>query len=241
MICGYPEEHRLHRSIGEDCPCVVELKRVVLPKWPCLLVVGEPVIKDQAAEIIVRTDRFYFGCNDKVWEKQLHDAANVAYNLRESGYISTNFDSLDKARKRYRILGLDYMVNSQIASSYIGGPHGWCDWEGRIFTDSYNIGKWPSAIAVYSELSEIAKAFPYLEMTVQLLSEESCSETTGTPLVQYYVKEGEVTVDCNPQDLITPPTPLSDSAVISRLTNPYAERGCAIAQFSKALVLAEGK
>ena len=48
------------------------LFEVELPKWPALVVIGESVTKEQAMEILIRTDSLYFGCNDKEWEEELN-------------------------------------------------------------------------------------------------------------------------------------------------------------------------
>ena len=42
-----------------------------LPKWPALLVVGDRVTTDQAAEIIVRTAGYAFCTNDRAWHRQI--------------------------------------------------------------------------------------------------------------------------------------------------------------------------
>jgi hypothetical protein len=44
-----------------------------LPKWPALLVVGKPVTRAQAMEIILRTDDLYFSSNDRSFDKLLNE------------------------------------------------------------------------------------------------------------------------------------------------------------------------
>ena len=44
-----------------------------LPKWPALLVVGKPVTREQAMEIILRTDDLYFSSNDRPFNRLLNE------------------------------------------------------------------------------------------------------------------------------------------------------------------------
>lgn len=43
-----------------------------LPKWPALVVKGTPVTREQAMEIIIKTDGLYFCSNDREFEKDLY-------------------------------------------------------------------------------------------------------------------------------------------------------------------------
>lgn len=147
---------------------------IILPKWPALVVTGKPVTEDQAIEIIFRTHSSYL--------------ANASNDVNFNNYISTFLSGQNKWKQ---IPELYYMCNHQISTAWIGGPHGWINWEGQIFTNNYNIGKWPSVEEVQLELSSIAKAFPFLDMKVQLMSGETC-EKDNKPLVQFNVKNGKV-------------------------------------------------
>ena len=177
-----------------------ELLHRSLPKWPSMLVVGEPVTQEQAEEIIIRTSNIDFSINDEWFRAQLHKA---------------------------------------MASSYIGGPHGWCDWQGQIFTNSYNIGKWPSTQEVYEEWRCIATAFPFLSLKCQLFDGETCEEEERElkPIIQFNVSQGQVTL-CEPEGLPYNPSSLGTQGVHTAIMFTLygiGERGCTIEQFKHAL------
>jgi hypothetical protein len=193
-------------------------------------VIGQPVTPEQAAEIIIRTDRFMFTANDKPFTEELMEAAGVERDTH--GWCV--YESRDRAAERYGVLDLEYLVNDQIVSSYIGGPHGWCNWNGSIFTNSYNIGKWPSVETVESEWKLIAETFPYLFLRAQLFSGEQCEEGI-VPVVEFQVAHGEVSTS-----LPGPPIPITDEPFDAEaFFRVGRERGCDIGQFKWALSLAE--
>lgn len=210
-----------------------------LPKWPAFLVVGEPVTEDQAAEILIRTGGLTFSTNDKQFEKQLREVLG----LPEDSYSLPN-EELQKiwrmeeeVQQKYKVLNLSYLQNNQIVSCYIGGPKGWCDWDGNIGCNSYNIGKWPSVEEVEREWKQIAKEFPYLDLQCQLFNTEY-SDETGVPIVQFDVKGGQVTVMELPEGtkpLTRIAKSMSAASLTKRLMTPYSERGCTIEAFKNAL------
>ena len=125
-------------------------------KWPGLLVVGERVTPDQAAEIIVRTGRWPMNCND--------EEANKLFN----GLIGPQKE-WKKSFLRINPIILNYIHNERITTSYIGGPKGWANWDGKIFANSYNIGKWPSLSEVTDDWVRIAQEFPFLNLKCQVI------------------------------------------------------------------------
>jgi hypothetical protein len=130
-------------------------------KWPRLVVTGLDVTPEQADEIIIRTtDLGWLHSKDPEW----NNAVEVAFGF-ENGRIGT-------AIERTRNLRLRWLVNKRIATSWIGGPHGWCDWNGAIGTNTYNLGKYPSVEDVDTEWRTIAAAFPYLELEAWLVADE---------------------------------------------------------------------
>lgn len=231
-------------------------------KWPRLLVVGDQVTREQANEIIVRTTRLWgVMTNDAVWEKLVKTALKLPPDLTHEDYAGpvearlekiNEREALVEAReRRLRTLDLHYMdLSDRIASCYVEGPHGWCDWSGHIFTDSYNIGKWPTAREVHCDLETIAAAFPFLRMTVQALSEryhadvpdpefEDCGtyihdETTP---ITWTVANGEVTYVIADVAPITPPrdAPLN----LLRFMDPKRERGVEITRLYEAVAQVE--
>lgn len=212
------------------------LDKIFLPKWPGLLVVGDTVTKEQAAEILIRTDLFYFSSNDLQWKKMLHNAANIKFEDEES-YLATDWDSLREAKERFRVLDLEYLCNDRIASCWIGGPHGWCNWDGKIFSNNYNIGKWPNASAIYEEWEEIARAFPFLKLKSQLFDGETSTENSK-PAIQFNIADGKVKqVEIENIGPIIYRLDLSCAFIPSNIR----ERGCDLETFKTALEIAKRK
>lgn len=212
-----------------------------LPKWPALTVVGERVTPDQAAEIIIRTDSWHFGCNDQDLTRQLRRAAGLSpegSRVSDCKEFLKDMDHDDLVKSRYRVLNIEYLHNARIVSSYIDGPHGWCDWYGRIECSSYNIGKWPDAETVFEEWLLIARAFPFLRLRSQLYNVETSEP--GEPVVEYAVWDGNVEAKIPEYELKRREDFSANSAYALIFTPPgIRESGCSIQQFERALELAE--
>jgi hypothetical protein len=220
-----------------------------LPKWPALIVVGKPVTEQQAMVINVMTDRFSFCSNDREFEKQIHeviygvaaswsdltDELEKKYNTK--GFNET-WDLKDKMISKYGPLDLTYLSNSRIVSSWIGGPHGWCNWDGTIGSSNYNIGKYPSVRDVYEDCVKIAEAFPFLEMKIQLMNQEASEDDKPLEaVVEYSIKDGIVEM-YEPTEILKTPHFGSDS-MYERFNNPHAERGCTIEKLKESLKVSE--
>ena len=225
-----------------------ELFEKPLPKWPALIVVGKPVTEQQAMVINVMTDRFSFCSNDREFEKQIHkliydvdeswsdlsDALKAKHKIRDFHEV---WDLKEKIANKYGALELNDMSNTRIVSSWIGGPHGWCNWDGTIGSNNYNIGKYPSVQDVYEDCAKIAEAFPFLEMKVQLLDQESGSDEPSTAVIEYALKDGKVNMYEPAEALAT--TAFGSDDMYKRFSNPYAERGCTIEKLEEALEMSE--
>jgi len=192
-----------------------EFFKIRLPKWPGLLVKGEKITEEQAAEVILRTTG-WISCNDHDFANSVncliygvHDDGNPAYYdkvnelIREKIGVEKGtpeawgkvWEYRERRQDEIGRLELFYLGNYQICSSWIGGPHGWCNWDGTISTRNYNIGKWPDVGMVYEEWVLIAKSFPFLDLRCQLLNhEQSSPEMVGDPgpVVEFRVKNGKV-------------------------------------------------
>jgi hypothetical protein len=178
-----------------------------LPKWPAMTVIGDRVSEKVAAEIIIRTEHGFpdFWSNSKRATKEFQDI--FGYSEDDSIYKNKEGESdeqrvarmhafWDRKRKLQEAIGcieLEYLCSSRITSAYIGGPHGWCNWNGEIFSNGYNIGKWPSVESVAQEWERIGLAFPMLKLKCWLYDEESC-ESTGKPVVMFEVANGQTWV-----------------------------------------------
>ena len=222
-------------------PLCEELKGLLsraLPKWPGLLVVGKSVSLEQAEEILIRTASFHFSSNDRAFQRDLYKALGVPLT-EDISYPYPEWEILQEVEKKYGNLPLEYLHNSQIVSSYVGGPHGWCDWEGNIGCNSYNIGKWPSVEEVYREWKLIAAAFPFLILKSQLFNGETCEsdERELRPIVQFNIADGVVWLREPEAEPIGNPTSTLPSLRndLSRLFTPGRERGCTINKFKHAL------
>lgn len=218
-----------------------EIAKIVLPKWPALVVVGERVTEDQAAEIIVRTDSLHFSTNDREWAHELYEALGVP--MMEEYSDTPEWKALSAARTRLGCLNLRYLENCRIASAYICRPHGWIDWRGNVFCNDYNVGKWPSASAVMEDWKLIAETFPFLSLKCQVFNHESgfpdSTENPG-PVIEYHVRDGTVTAH-KPTASIVPPIGGDIYNQMRGLMMRGRERGCTIEQFKHALSLIRKK
>lgn len=228
-----------------------------LPKWPELRVEGVTVTRKQAAEVMYRTvgsiDRSTNQSNvglvltcklmgDRRWADMVQDMPDdvvrswteleevdgALRKIEDRSKVYENYDRLTARELEIGVIqGLEYMVNHRFVSMYIGGPHGWMDWDGTVGTSGYNIGKWPSVQEVKTELDVIAAAFPFLQMRVQLMPGETSENTDDTrPLLQVQVGDGAAVFE-DPGDAIE--STHDDGAMfvrlIERLADPYREVG----------------
>jgi hypothetical protein len=231
---------------------------IALPKWPALIVRGEKITTDQAAEIIIRTtdhlscnsSEFVNACQSLIYDVQIptekidrYDAVTESI-MEKIGADEKDWESLWKYKEnKHKELGiledLFYLGNERICSSWIGGPHGWCDWDGTIGCSNYNIGKWPTVQEVYEGWQLIAKAFPYLNLRCQLAN-HGASETDGItdprPLVEFIVKDGKVKMII-PKNYITVP----EFGPFINIGDRGSEIGCTLDQFFNALTMVKRK
>lgn len=202
-----------------------------LTKWPRLLVAGNPVTEEQANDILIRTNSPYFTTNDRAWERQV--AGVYGIGLDEHGNL--DWRSQRAVARDLGVLDLHYLSNSRVMSCWIGGPNGWCDWDGRIGCSTYNIGKWPSQEAVQEDLDAISGAWPFLRMDVQLVTDEG----EGDLAAMWVVQDGEA-VFVEPGEQM-PTAELSDAAILRRvLMGGFAERGVSIERLREAVAQAAG-
>lgn len=213
-----------------------------LPKWPRIVVSGTNITHKQATEIIFRTADLEFICNDHVWRRKLHNELNTLVDKDESGVIAdtwffVDYDKLAKVEKELGILNIKYLRNCQIATSYIGGPYGWCSWDGVIGCDGYNIGKWPSVKSIYKEWVLIAKTWPFLNLKCQLWNTEFINQDNcikPLPIVEFTVANGTVLIS-EPKSILT------HSNITPRINPKFgkfgAERGCTLETFKNSLFL----
>ncbi|QDJ96288.1 hypothetical protein Xoosp13_101 [Xanthomonas phage Xoo-sp13] len=189
-------------------------------KWPAMLVTGDKVTPEQARDIIFRTNGSYISTNDRDFEAKVMEYLGIPKG--EYGY----YNGYDKLREKFQSLSLHYLNNDRISSCWVGGFHGWMNWDGTVFSNNYNIGKWPSVEEVLEDWAAIAQAFPYLNLRCQLLNHES-SEDIEEPkvTVEYVVKDGTVAMFL-PEDvskLVVSIKPLSDDDILPMFDLNYKD------------------
>lgn len=191
-----------------------------LTKWPRLVVVGESITPEQAAEVIFRTtDWSHIHSHDQAWDAVVWSGVGLPYTIVfQDSHARVEFDdtsieyqqAVRVINTEIEVIHLSYLHNEQIASTWIGGRHGWCQWNGQIITSNYNIGKWPSAEHVLEDWEMIASTFPFLNLRAQLWADEGRTNENDDAdiLVEYTVKHGTVSVIEDPREplAIVPPT-----------------------------------
>ena len=203
-----------------------------LPKWPGTIISGEPVTKEQAAEIILRTDYCYFSTNDRDWDAICKKALEYPVENYSREGIQGFLEASQKWEESIGKLEVEYMYNAWIASAYIYGPHGWCDWEGHIGCHYGNTGKWPEVSSVRDDWAKLAEAFPFLKLRCQLMDRE-LHELGAQPVVEFVVGDGKVDVIA-PEEFLAPSyygAKYSELEAVTALCSSVGrERGCTVEQ-----------
>lgn len=207
-----------------------------LPKWPMMATIGKRVTEDQAAEIIVRCSSLHFSCNDKRWDAELYGALGLV--VGKHGWVDDWQSVMDKRRELRSVETGEYLdLDSRLSTAYIGGPHGWMNWDGRVGEAGHNIGKWPTVEDVREGWANIAAAFPYLELRCQLFSGEGCEDDIR-PVIEYRVADGSVEMR-EPGETMTH-YPRDIGTEVRRMMSYGGERGCTIEDFKRGIELARG-
>jgi hypothetical protein len=190
---------------------------LIRTKWPLLLVTGKPVTEEQADDILLRTSAGYWHTNDRQWRADVSRILGVP--LDDHGDFG--WRDLAAWRKSIGALDLHHLSNGRIMSSWIGGPKGWCDWDGRIGCGNWNIGKWPEVAEIEEDLAAISAAWPFLDMRVQLIDDEGDGQLCG----EWRVWDGQWT-ETEPGPRIDEPDLNVEAAAISLIfASSGRERG----------------
>lgn len=187
MISFYETESEARQALSD----------VTLIKWPQMIVTGASVTREQAKEIIIRTDPFfsdvalYAGGNDQEFTIRYQQQSGVlaAVSCSDQQIRERVQEAVDSVVKP---IPLDYLDNDWASSGFIYGPHGWCQPDGTIEYHD-NVGKWPGAAELYDEWQAIAQAFPYLSLFVSFMDAESC-DPDASVVLQFVLHEGAVRV-----------------------------------------------
>jgi hypothetical protein len=192
-------------------------------KWLRLLVSGHNVPRAMGEEIILATFQpENFHVNDAWFERQVAGALDMEVDTY--GWIS--YESAKRYRAAVGGLELNWMGNHQIGSSWIGGPHGWVDWDGKVGCGSYNLGKYPSNEEITEDLTLIAARWPGLKLWVQVLDHEGDGPVSG----EWKVDGGEVErFDKLNYNHVTPPIELDPvDTAMNLIYKQDRERGISI-------------
>lgn len=170
------------------------LTDVNFPKWAMARMEGPEITKDEALEIIRRSDIFFQSLikrGQTGYTKTLSKRLGIKYKLEE-GSIE-ELEELEKWKKEWGVLGLRFLHTDWISSSYYKGANGWCNpWGGKI-DKVWNIGRYPTEELVMKDLEKIGKTFPFLTgLSLTIYDREMASWKKAVPLVRYQVGEGGV-------------------------------------------------
>jgi hypothetical protein len=197
--------------------------RAITNKWPGMIVKGDSVTPEQAAEILIKTDTsfpdFKYAGNDQEFASALNEITGIPIDRT----IYDDYSKVYALAEKCGVMRLSYLDNQRIYSSWVGGPNGWCDWNGTIFSNNKNIGKWPDVEAVATDWKRVLEAFPYLNLVCQLFDAETCEEH-AKPLVEFHVGDGVVRVEDSDEPLDT----FSKSWDIGNLLALGRERGITV-------------
>ena len=170
-----------------------------LPKWPAVFVTGERVTPEQAKDIIFRTDSsvrypstgYGVGGNDGEFRAACNNA--FGWDLLETDDYPLQHRLIEAWREEMRCVSTDYVTINRLATSFIGGPYGWCHTDGTILQENQNYGKWPSVEDIVQDWKNLLAAFPYINVVCTLFSGESCEEHS-IPVCSIVVRDGLVQV-----------------------------------------------
>lgn len=215
----------------------------ICTKWPRLIVVGEHVTEQQANEILIRTCiPGYLRGNDRAWGNAVAEAmgfpagdewpAHGVEGDARMAWFKERWAATDKRSAELGIVPLEFLYNSRIASSWIGGSHGWCDWDGTVGSANYNIGKWPSTEDVTAEWQAIAAAFPFLTLDAQVVEDEG----EGVIADQWHIANGAAEL-VEPGELLTR---VRDPQVLVCLM-PGGERGVSLDRLRAAVAQVDAR
>jgi hypothetical protein len=154
---------------------------------------GASITVDQAKEVIRRSDLWFRGLygSDNARFKKL--AVDFGFKPLD-GYSSEEFwaamNRREQWQKEWGLLEAEYLFTDWICSSYIGGPNGWCNPDGTIYS-FHNVGKWPSPEGLIRDWKRVAEAFPFLTLTA-VIGDRECHEKDISPVMQIEVANGSV-------------------------------------------------
>lgn len=169
-----------------------------LPKWPGVYITGKDLSVEQAKSVIMRTDRsiahpseYTIGGNDRLFQKKCFEAFGWgAFNDFDG---PERYNVMDRWKEIVGIVETGYVYNDFLASSYIGGPTGWCHPNGKVLFEGHNYGKWPSVEDIVEDWRSLVAAFPFIDLHCTLFGGES-HEEGALPVCTIRVRDRRVDV-----------------------------------------------
>jgi hypothetical protein len=169
-------------------------------------VIGEPVTREQANEIMLRTNRWHMlSCNDQEWCDTVDAILGIDDRfdaLVEAGECEDTWD--DWCKRHFGLieafgedigaLKIGYLNNESIMDCS-DEPSGWMSWDGTIRADWTIPVKYPEVEEIEAEWVTIAEAFPFLELRAQALSGGfGCygAAPQNTVIAEWRIRHGQV-------------------------------------------------
>lgn len=175
-----------------------------LGKWPTMRVVGKPVSRHQAGDILICTTNWFdYFPKGSGWEHDVRVLASRYGMPMQPIYDKSRHDEwfqetwhvwrpeFQKWCQTYGVMELNDFDGP--GNDLITGSHrAWCNWDGEI-AGQFNIGKDPSEFSVRDFFREVAHRFPFLDMTVDLISEHK-DQRGDTSSEEGYTKASRLTI-----------------------------------------------
>lgn len=178
-----------------------------LGKHPRLLATGEPLTREQANEVMMRTiDWSFVACNDAEWQ---HMVASILgwYDRHDEvcdddecvqywAWVREHRAITEVYGQSIGALGLESLANESIMSSGHRDRHdGWLRWDGTV-RGSWIADRYTEIDDLAAEVAALAEAFPFLSMHVQALScgfsSSGIAAPKGTVVVEWFIRDGRV-------------------------------------------------
>lgn len=187
---------------------------MVIGKWTKMYLVGKQVTQEQAKDIISRTDKFITGVSLFPYNTKRHEWINsvLGYtNIISHWDASNEFnddpitweheDVIDKSKERvYESLGLielDFFQSNYYADNITSTQSNWIHLDGNIFYEGPVSGCNVTIYDLYVNLEKLAKAFPYLELNIDVEEDIEEDDENSFPMhcfVTFIVRNGNVFV-----------------------------------------------
>lgn len=209
---------------------IFETDKDIPNKWPQMFTTGEQLTVEQAKEIIRRTDYFFSGFdfiggnNHSFTEKYLRDSGKQQISEKFKSDRQGFYAFEQKFKEKWQYIDTQYVHNDWASCSFIGGPHGWCNPDGKILYRD-NIGKYPSISEVVDDWAALLEAFPFLNINATLYDGESC-QPEAKPIVTISIGNGVIRIheDHSVQKLPRSENPAVDTFLLN-MNNPLREQG----------------